>query len=423
MAVPNERTDGVASRSGLRQIGRVGAAILADCDLRKLLACSVILGLGGSFVAPFLSIFGTIETGMSVTAFGAFMTMTALGNIGAGTCLSHVSDRMASRRTVLLMGPAAGVLGYTGFAFIREPWALLGVGTLVLGVASVTFSQIFAVTRERLDMARIATADVPLYMNSFRMAFAFSWTMGPALAASTLAAFGFRGLFMVTAAYHALLLGLLLTVRCEPKEREPVQSRGRVERSLFQAEPSLFGWFCAFVAVFSAQTISLSNMSLFILRELGGTERDVGIIFCIAPICEVPLMLYIGLMVARNGAVRLVRASLVLSLCYFVGLAIVRAPWQVYPLQVLSAAIVAVTGGVAITFFQNKVSPGRVGAATNLYANAQRLGSTLGYLLFGTIASAFGYRGVYVACSLLAALAVVCGLLSQRRGAVQHLNT
>jgi SET family sugar efflux transporter-like MFS transporter len=95
-----------------------------------------------------------------------------------------------------------------------------------------------------------------------------------------------------------------------------------------------------------------------------------------------------------------------LALVYYGLLAFVREPWQIYPLQVLSAAITAVVGGIAITFFQNFL-PDQPGTATNLYSTAGRIGSTVGYLAFGALASAFGNRAVFGACAGLSALALV----------------
>jgi SET family sugar efflux transporter-like MFS transporter len=171
----------------------------------------------------------------------------------------------------------------------------------------------------------------------------------------------------------------------------------------------------AFALVFSAHTMSMSNMSLFVLKELGGTEAHVGIIFGLAPVFELPFMLYFGLLATRMAPSRLIRVAVTLAVMYYALLSLVRAPWHIYPLQLLSAAIVSVTGGVAITFFQNKL-PGQSGAATNLYMNAGRIGSTSGYLLFGAVASRFGHRGVYVACATLALAALLLTLLLDRSG-------
>jgi len=76
-----------------------------------LTAC-VVLGLSSSFVTPFLSMFGTIEVGMNPAAFGAFMMVTAVSSILIATWLAHRSDAHHSRREMLVLGSAAGALGY-----------------------------------------------------------------------------------------------------------------------------------------------------------------------------------------------------------------------------------------------------------------------------------------------------------------------
>jgi len=83
---------------------------------------------------------------------------------------------------------------------------------------------------------------------------------------------------------------------------------------------------------------------------------------------------------------------------YYFLLSRVHAPWQVYPLQILHAAMIAVLSGIAITFFQDYI-PNQPGTATNLYTNANRIGSTAGYLCFGSLASAFGHRAVFLVCA------------------------
>jgi SET family sugar efflux transporter-like MFS transporter len=164
-------------------------------------------------------------------------------------------------------------------------------------------------------------------------------------------------------------------------------------------------WFAAFVLVFTAGTMSMMNMSLLVLHVLGGTESQVGIIFSLAPFFELPFMFYFGLLATTVDQTRIIRAAVLISLVYYGALSLVRAPWQIYPLQILSAAFVSVTTGVAITFFQDKL-PRQPGAATNIYVNAMRIGATAGYLIFGTIAAGLGHRAVYVVCALLSAVAL-----------------
>jgi MFS transporter, SET family, sugar efflux transporter len=395
--------------SGPRSILRATALFARERDLRALVACAVAQGLAGSFVMPYMSLFGTREIGMSVPAFGAFMTLTVVSNILIGNVLARRSDQMASRRPVLLLGSAAGALGYLGYAFVRDAWSLVPIGTLVLGLASLTFSQLFAQAREILGRANIPPAEAPLYMNAFRMTYALSWTVGPALAAFTLREASFRGLFIVASLLQVVFFGLVFRfVGARSPAISPVGDRttALVERSgssheALWREPAILPWFLALIMVFAAQSISMGNMSLYVIEDLGGTERHVGVIFSLAPLFELPFMLYFGLLATRMSAERMIRAGFWIALVYYGGLVFARAPWHVYPLQILSAAMVAITSGIAITFFQDKL-PKQLGAATNLYVNVIRLGSTSGYLLFGSVAAHFGHRGAYVACAVLA---------------------
>jgi SET family sugar efflux transporter-like MFS transporter len=148
----------------------------------------------------------------------------------------------------------------------------------------------------------------------------------------------------------------------------------------------------------------MMNLPLLILDELHGREAQVGVAYSIAPVFELPFMVYFGVLASRGDHARLIRGSLLLASAYYALLAVVRVPAQVYPVQILSAAIVAVTSGVAITFFQNFL-PDQAGTATNVYSTANRVGSTLGYLVFGLLVAPLGHRAVFVTCSGLSLVA------------------
>lgn len=378
--------------------------LLADRDLRVLLLANVLVGVAYSFVIPFMSLFGTREIGLRPVPFSLFLTANSLGAIALSTVLSRWSDARWSRRSVLLVGSVAGCLGYLGYAFVRDVALLSFIGVFVLGLASVTFSQLFALARDLFNRRGIAPSEIPLYMNVFRLFFALSWTVGPALAAWLMHWAGFRGLFLVASAFFALL-GLLVAAfvpHVPPTALQAARSSSWFGQAL--KAPGLLAHFAAFVVFFACSSMGMMNLPLLLLGPLHGTEHDVGIAYSVAPFFELPLMLLAGVMAGRWPARRLIQGVFVLGIVYYALLASVRAPWQVYPVQVLSAAIVAVTSGIAITFFQDFL-PDQPGSATNLYSNAQRIGSTTGYLILGWLTEAAGTRGVFAVCAAGAAIA------------------
>lgn len=374
---------------------------------------NLVLGLGVSFVTPFLPLFATDAVGMGVRGFGAFMTVNACSNIAIGTWIARRSDRLGNRKQLLLLGGVACALGYLCYAVTRELWALCLVGMFVLGVGSITFSQLYAHTRELLAASTLSKSAVPLYINTCRMAFALAWTGGPALASWLLARSGFGGLFTGAAALHVLFcLVVALGVQAQRVQRpvRPIAAAPpHIESTEDAPQPDrvyLARWFVAFALLFAGQNMALMNLSLLVLKVLGGDETDVGIVFSLAPFFEVPLMIYVGWLATRMPSARLIRAAAVISVLYYSGILFTQHPWHVYPLQILSAAIISVMGGVAITFFQDHM-PGRPGEATNLYTSASRVGATSGYLLFGAAAGSFGFRAAYGVCAILAAIALL----------------
>lgn len=407
MTTPIAKTGGAVKAEGA--VGQIGGALwhlVKQRELRVLLICNCVLGMGVSFVTPFMSLFCTREVSMSLELFGLFMTANAVANIAISSWLAHQSDTRLSRRRVLLWCALAGALGYEGYAFVRAPWLLFVFGGGVLGFASLAFAQLFAYARELVERSSVTKTEVPLYMNAFRMAFALAWTVGPAVAALMLRTFSFVGLFTAAASLYALLFVLVyLFVEDTPPTPRPVAAAPPARLRDVLARREVLLWFAGLTAILGAHAMSINNLSLLVVRELHGSEAQVGVIFSLAPVFELPFMLYVGFLATRLRSETLIRVAMLLAVVYYACLGCVQTPSQIYPLTALSAAIVSVTSGVAITFFQNKL-PDQLGAATNLYSNASRLGSTSGYLLFGLVASRFGHRGTAFACAVLALTAV-----------------
>jgi SET family sugar efflux transporter-like MFS transporter len=391
--------------------------LLAHRDLAVVLVCNLLLGLSFSFVAPFYSMFGTIEVGMSNWVFGVFMTTTSVAGIGISTVLARWSDTRFSRRAILMLGCASGAAGYAGFAYVRSVLWLTVIGSLALGIASITFSQLFAYSREAIDRHGVPQDEAPLYMNIYRLVFSLAWTIGPAMAAWVMIRYSFRGTFLICAGLFFLVL--LIVWRVFPA-RPPaaMQAASRVPLTRLLRRPDLLCYFSAFVLVFVCGTMGIMSLPLMILNTLHGTQQQVGIAYSVAPFFELPFLLLFGLLASRRPAGPLIRMGFVIAVAYYAILSQVRAPWQVYPVQILSAAMVAVVSGIAITFFQDYI-PNQPGTATNLYSTANRIGSTFGYLCFGSLATWLGYREVFLACACICAAAFFLLWLARKEHEIQ----
>ncbi len=379
--------------------------LLQHSEFVILIIANMILGMAYSFVLPFSSLFGTGALGLSPMGLGLFMT----ANVAVGTIittrLARWSDTRMARKDLLIGSAIAGAAGYAAYAFVRDVWILLAIGGMLLGISGIAFSQTFALARDLLSRRGVPDSDMPFYINVFRLCYALSWTVGPALGAYLLSVWSFRGTYLAAGG----LVALFALVCAIGLERLPPLEKARAAAAAVPLSkavrlPGFMAHFAAFVLILACSTMGMMNLPLLILKVLGGTERHVGAAYSLAPVFELPFMYFAGALALRIPAVRIIRWSAVLAVAYYAGLASAQSAWQVLPLQVLSAALVAVSSGLAITFFQDFL-PDQPGTATNLYSTAARIGSLAGYLLFGAMGTTWGHRSVFWSCAAFCALA------------------
>lgn len=399
---------------GMRARRAVQAAV-ATPVLAGLLGCAAVMGLAGSFVLPFLSLWGTQAVGMSPPLFATFMTLNSLCGMAASTLLARQSDTRWPRRTVLLIGGSGGMLGYLGYAFVRDPLWLMCIGASLISVSSVSFSQVFAHAREELgrSVAKGAATSAAFGLGVLRAAFSLSWTVGPALGAMVVEAHGYRGSFL--AASGLMLLYLLLVWAFVPARPPGAHAPATAREPLWRllTMPRLLLSFLALMLIFSALAMNMMNLPLLITQELGGSKRQVGIAFAIAPIFEIPFMLWLGRAAADRQA-PLLRAGVLVGVVYFVLIGAAGAPLHIYFAQVLNAFTVAVTMSLAISYFQDLL-PGQAGLATSVYSSSWSLGSLVAYFSFGVLAERVGHGGLTRFCAVLAAVSLVVLVLDARR--------
>ena len=368
-----------------------------------LFLINTILGFSTSFFIPFSSLFGIDEVGMSNAGFGIFMTILALGGVVISSSVAKYSDTKLSRRNLLIITTFAGIIGYALFAFLRNYIALAFIAFFLLGASAAAVPQLWAYARDALREAAVPSEHTPFIMNIFRMFFALAWTVGPALGAWLLVLIDFKGLFLfVATGYLLAFLTSVFLLKDVAKQKIVNQESLSVKRSI--TKPHIFANLAAALLLSSATSIHMLNVPQFVTKVLNGTEMDVGLIFSVPPIFEVPMMIGLGLLATRMDVSLLVKMGFVTAFAYFILFGFVTEPWQIYPLQILSAAQVSITSGIAISYFQDFMQDAP-GTATTLYMNTTQIGSTVGYLLFGLISEVINYDHMITVYTVFAGLA------------------
>lgn len=413
-----------------------------------------MLGVAMSFTAPYLSLFGIERAGMTPLRLGIFMTAIAASGVITSTVAGRWSDATGRHRPLLLASLAAATLGYLSLCLVRQYALLLAVGIAFIGAGGCALSLVFSFSRAALPA--VDDAERTFASATLRTILSAAWVFGPAVGALVLAAVGFYGLFLFAAASFAACGTIVwrmrepgplddehatqhLQRRPMPGEAEAGAAEAAAEsqaQPLTQAEvqpgvahaqaaaaqptraaerrmrlpdvssSDIMRAVVALTLIGLAANATMIVLPLYIVHGLKGTRLDVSIMLGLGALMEIPMMLALGARASRLHKPNWLAACATVHAVYFVSMSLAPGVNSLIPMQILNAFVVAVTSCLGMTYVQDLMptSPGR---ATALFFNASRLGSILSGVLSGLLVQAFGYRGTFVFCGLLALCALV----------------
>jgi SET family sugar efflux transporter-like MFS transporter len=168
-----------------------------------------------------------------------------------------------------------------------------------------------------------------------------------------------------------------------------------------------FGLFHA--AMFSGSVV----LPLYLTRVLDGSNSDVGLLFSICALVEIPAALGVMLLPASISKARVIIVGMLLLVAYFALAAGAGAMPALILAQAARGIAIAVVGSLGITYFQDLL-PGQTGRATMLFSNSATAGSLAAGVVAGATAQALGYRGALLMCGVLAATASILFLDARR---------
>jgi SET family sugar efflux transporter-like MFS transporter len=389
-----------------------------------LAVAALMLGVALSFSMPYLSLFGVERASMSPVRLGVFMTVVSATGVFASSAVGRWSDRTRRYRMPLVASLAVAALGYASLSFLRGYLELMIVGALLLGPGSACLSQIFSFGRAALKLEDAAMDEFA--SAALRTLLSVAWVFGPALGALILAQAGFKGLFAFAAASFAASGLIAWRVAEAPHEHakrghdhhrvreheSPVsaQAGGSGNRRAAEqispkhgdrARGSIRRALAALTLIGLAANATMILLPLYLVHGLHGTRLTVSAALGAGALLEIPMMLWLGAVSSRVRKPRWLTGATIVHAVYFAALATINDPLAVVPLQVLPAAVVAITSCLGMNYIQD-LMPGETGAATALFFNAWRIGAILSGVLSGVIVGAFGYRTAFGLCGALA---------------------
>lgn len=364
-----------------------------------LLLAVLALGVADSMIGPYLVLFGADRAGLSPLRVGIFMSLISLSGLAVSTWFGRRYDRSAGRWPAFaaVAGPA---LGYLALTTTTDYPALLLIGIGLLGAGMAAFPQLFALARTHLDRSGgdAAQRRTP----ALRSVWSLAWALGPVAGAALLSAGGYVRLMQWTAVAFALVALPLVLLGRTPRstgEDEPTPDDGRLTRpmALTAAGFTLFH-----TAMLSGSVV----LPLYVTRTLQRPDSDVGLLFSVCALVEIPAALAMMLLPAGSGKRKIILAAMLLLGGYFVLVAVSSSLPMLIATQLARGVALAVAGSLGITYVQD-LAPRAPGRATTLFANTLTIGSLVAGVLAGATAQAFGYRPALLICAVLATAGAV----------------
>ncbi|WP_425147327.1 sugar efflux transporter [Deinococcus sp.] len=365
----------------------------------RLSLAVLLVGLSTSVAGPYIPLFASTQAHMSPLALGIFMTLLAMSGIVISVLLARWSDALPSRRPVVLLAVGAAAIGFLLLCLTRAYLPLLLIVCLFLGTGAASFPQLFALAKSQLQGADPQVSEHGI--TTLRSVFSLAWVVGPGLGALLVGEHSFNTLFATAA---ALYLGAGLTVWFA--RPPPAESVGTTPRRIEASGPKIPMWklVTSFVLYGTSMSMGALALPLYLIHGLHGTTSQVGLLLGLCAALEIPVMLSFVVLPRRWGTHSLIVFAFGLMALYFAALYLAGSFALLAWAQVLRAIVIAVAASQGMLYFQQRL-PGRIGAATTLFANTTSIGSMLAGVVSGGVAQVFGYRAVFVVCAVCTLLA------------------
>ena len=315
--------------------------------------------------------------------------------------LAKYSDKQDDRRKVMIVCCLIAVLGCLIFAYSRNYYVLIIIGTTLLGLGSSANPQSFALAREYAESSH---REAVMFTTIMRTQISLAWIVGPPLSFFIALNWGFDYMYLVAGSAFLLCAGVSKLL---PKI--PRQSAVKNQEVLDNTPPrkSVIYLFIANLLLWTCNSMYLINMPLFVINELHLDKELAGTLMGTAAGLEIPVMILAGYLTKYFSKKRLMMIALVSGLAFYSSLLFAEQTWHLIGLQMLNAIFIGITATIGMVYFQD-LMPTKMGTATTLFSNAAKSSWIIGGPIAGIIAEIWHYNSVFYVAVALIFISVAC---------------
>ncbi|NDV01098.1 MFS transporter [Pseudoroseicyclus tamaricis] len=388
-------------------------SILRDRAVVRASAAAIFLyGFSGAATAPYQSVIGIRELGLSDAAYAAVALVGAVFQVLIAVGTGYLSDRAQSYRTPLIVMASFGFVGY-GMVWLYPSQATFAIALIgPLAMFHATNSLLFG--NVRAQTSDFAPAEAAIANALMRMMISLSWVLVPGIVGLYLA----RRESMIDAYGIAALVGLacVLTILFGVKARAaPAQATGP-RPAMLPDLISVLSWgmglrIAGVALITQVLTVNATVLPLIVTGRANGAASDIGFLVGLVAVLEVIFMIAWASAVRHIHLTTALAISALLYLAYLTAIAMASAPWHVYAASVVAGIAAAGIISLPISYLLDLIS-NRPGLSASLIAVNMFLGAALGSGIFalGTAVGGYGTASVMGGIAGVAGAALLLAL-------------
>lgn len=367
----------------------------------NFLLIAFLTGIASAFHTPTLSLFLSQEINASPFFVGLFYSANAIIGIILSQILAKYSDRHDDRRKIMIYCCLIAVAGCLLFAYNRNYYVLILLGTTLLGLGSASNPQSFALARE---YAESNGKEAVMFTTIMRTQISLAWIVGPPLSFFIALNWGFDYMYLVAGSAFLLCAGVS---RLLPKI-SPQRAAQKLQ-VLANTVPrqSVIYLFIANLLLWTCNSMYLINMPLFVINELHLDKELAGTLMGTAAGLEIPVMIIAGYLTQYFGKKSLMLLAMFAGFIFYIGMLFATQTWQLLILQGFNAVLIGIVATIGMLYFQD-LMPNQMGSATTLFSNASKASWIIGGPIAGAIAEIWHYHSVFYLAIVLILVSIGC---------------
>lgn len=365
-------------------------------------------GLAGALRIPALTVYLHKEVTSDPMMVGLFYSINSLVSMILSQIVAHYSDRYPNRKLIIALSCVMQMFGCLLFAFNRDYYVLLILGTLILGLGSSASSQLFALSREYSNSQK---RDSTMFNTVLRAQLSLAWIVGPPLAYLLSDQFGFTFMYCAAATIFAMSIIIVVLMLPQAVSSDPQITNQNEDEQIREEGISsnrnsviLLCFTCLFV--WTCNSMMFINMPIYLSESLGLSDRLAGLLMGTAAAIEIPVMLIAGYCTKFIDKKSLMLIGILAGIGYYLCLSLATTEWQLIASQLLNGLFVGILASIGMIYFQD-LMPYKMGTATTLFTNTGSASWVTAGPIAGIMASEFGYHSTWYLAMGLCFIALI----------------